>query len=190
MQCTSCKQGTLQPAYLDALFQSHHCSHCEGDFVLIPDYLRWLKQAINDNKEIASQLVTGVETIDEDSINDTQRMILCPITGRMMTKYKISATSSHYLDYSPTVQGIWLDKGEWTLLVANGLADQLHKIFTDHWQLEIRAQESHNMLEKLHREKFGDTDYQKIKEFRSWMNNHEKKADIIAYIAADTTFYR
>ena len=43
MQCTACKQGRLVPSFLDTLFRCHTCDHCGGNWVLIEDYVAWLR---------------------------------------------------------------------------------------------------------------------------------------------------
>ncbi|MFT5611914.1 MAG: Zn-finger nucleic acid-binding protein [Arenicella sp.] len=56
--------------------------------------------------------------------------MVCPVSGRLMTKYRISKDIDHRLDLSPTASVIWMDKGEWGLLKEKGLAGKLNQIFT------------------------------------------------------------
>ena len=39
MNCTSCNNGTLYPSFIEGQFRSHTCSSCEGNWVLIEDYI-------------------------------------------------------------------------------------------------------------------------------------------------------
>ncbi len=39
-----------------------------------------------------------------------------------MRKLRLSTTTEHRIDYSASVAGVWLDKGEWQLLKEEGLA--------------------------------------------------------------------
>jgi Zn-finger nucleic acid-binding protein len=73
-----------------------------------------------------------------------------------MTKYRISADTQHRLDLSPTVNAVWLDKGEWNLIKEKGLATKLSDIFTDHWQHEILDAETSEVLQQLYARRFGD----------------------------------
>ncbi len=41
MKCTSCKQGELDPSFIEGQFRAHTCSNCGGNWVLIEDYVAW-----------------------------------------------------------------------------------------------------------------------------------------------------
>ncbi|MGP4844052.1 zf-TFIIB domain-containing protein [Marinobacter sp. 1Y8] len=174
MKCTSCKQGELTPAFLEAQLRSHVCSNCEGDWLLVEDYVAWKE----GNPEFTMALHAGFE------IEDTKHALICPLTDTIMQKFHVSHDSDHKLDYSPQVGGIWMDKGEWTYLKLANLAGSLNKIFTDHWQQSIRAQSAKETFREIYHEKFGADDYQKAREVREWLQRHENKADLRAYILA------
>ena len=180
MKCTSCKQGTLRPAYLDGLFASHTCDHCDGNWIYLSDYLAWL------DKEGAE-----INLDDSDiSVNadESKRALLCPKTGTLMLKYRIAKDTDHKLDLSPSVNGIWLDKGEWELLKQSGLAKQLNKIFTAPWQRQIKESRAQDVFKELYKKEFGEENYEKILAFREWLEKQEKKAAMLAYLAADDPY--
>ena len=120
MKCTSCKQGTLAPAYLDCLFPCHTCSHCAGNLVMLSDYLHWLEDNENPDFVKASDALVQAE--------ETSSAMLCPETEAVMLKYKISRSSEHRLDLSPAINAVRLDKGEWDLLKQEGAYFQLHQM--------------------------------------------------------------
>jgi len=179
MKCTSCNQGALNPAYLENLFPCHTCSNCGGNLVMLSDYLRWAKD--NKDTEFVSDNTKAVEA------DETGKAMICPKTGKLMTKYRISKDSDHRLDLSPLISAIWLDKGEWELLKQSGLAGCLNNIFTDHWQREIHSDQAADVLTALYERKFGD-DYQLIKDFRAMLNKMESRSEVIAYLIADDPY--
>ncbi len=178
MKCTACHEGTLSPSYLEGLLPCHTCSNCGGTLLILSDYLSWKDQADLNFSEQAS----GAEVHAEE----TEKAMLCPKTGALMTKYRISKDTEHRLDLSPSVNAIWMDKGEWELLKAQGLAGELNNVFTAHWQHEIRGQESAEILDALYQKKFGDN-YQKIKDFRELIDG-ENKSEVIAFLLSDDPY--
>jgi len=55
-------------------------------------------------------------------LDESKQAILCPVTGTIMRKLRLSTSTAHRIDYSASVGGVWLDKGEWDLLKKEGLA--------------------------------------------------------------------
>ena len=176
MKCPSCGTETLNYAYLDDALPCKACDSCQGNWLLLEDYLRW--------KELYSEKLKDVGDIDIE-LTETKRALICPVSGTLMLKYRISKDTSHRLDLSSAVNGIWLDKGEWTLLKKSGLAGKLNAIFTAPWQRQIRSESSAETFEQLYCEKFGNEDYNKVKAFRSWLVNHPNADALKAFIVAD-----
>ncbi len=179
MKCTACGTGHLSPAYLDALLPCHTCSDCGGSFLKMIDYFRWQ----DDNEAIDITVNPPVTPTAEE----TRKAVICPQSGAIMTKYRISADTDHRLDFSAASNAVWIDKGEWALLKANGLAGRLNRIFTDHWQKEIRAEESLEVMTELYRRRFGEQ-YATIKEFRAVLQGAEDRNEILAYLMADDPY--
>jgi len=67
-------------------------------------------------------------------LDESKQAILCPVTGTIMRKLRLSTSTAHRIDYSASVGGVWLDKGEWDLLKKEGLAGSLNAVLTAHWQ--------------------------------------------------------
>ena len=63
----------------------------------------------------------------------------------------------------------------------------MNNVFTKHWQQEIRAQESADIMEELYKRRFGE-DYQVLKEFREVLSGIEKRSEAIAYLMADDPY--
>lgn len=181
MKCTSCNKGTLQPSFIDGLFRAHTCSNCGGDWILIEDYAAWRER--HPDYEFAKDI-----QFEEINITDTKEAMMCPLTQTIMRKFKISATHSHRLDYSSAVGGLWLDKGEWELLVREGLAGSLNALVTDAWQRKIRQTSAKDSFADIYLDKFGEETYSKLKALRQWLDTQPQKADLRAYIMAEDPY--
>lgn len=181
MECTSCNKGKLNPSVIDGLFSANTCSYCGGDWVLIEDYATW-REGHSDY-----EFAKGIH-FEEINIVDTKEAMLCPATQTIMRKFKISATNTHRLDYSAAVGGLWLDKGEWELLVKEGLAGSLNTLVTDVWQRKIRQTSAKVSFADIYQDKFGDDIYIKIKDMRRWLNTQPQKADLRAYLMAEDPY--
>jgi len=178
MKCTSCRKGTLNPSYLEPQLPCYTCSNCGGNLLMLSDFLGWKE----DNKE--TLLTTDGTTIE---VQETSKAMLCPKTGGLMTKYKISKDSEHRLDLSPSINAVWIDQGEWELLKEKGLAGSINSIFTDHWQEDIRSGESSDIMSAIYKRKFG-THYGEIKAFRELINDKEYRSQAIAYLMAENPY--
>ena len=177
MKCSSCGIGRLEPSYFEGLFACHSCSNCGGDLILLGDFMRWQKL----NPEADLSVSAEVDVV----LEETSRAMICPLTGGLMTKYRISADTEHRLDLSPTINAVWLDKGEWNLLKEQGLASKLNDIFTNHWQREIIAVETSEALDELYAGKFGEH-YEKVKEFKKVITEMNNRSEVIAYLLSDS----
>ncbi|WP_168189574.1 TFIIB-type zinc ribbon-containing protein [Limnobaculum zhutongyuii] len=176
MQCPKCKTDTLQPSTLDNVIPCQTCKSCSGDWLMLEDYLNHKKQLPVSDKYSDHVVVESEES---------RLALLCPVTGTLMLKFRISKDTDHRLDLSPKVNGIWMDKGEWELLKAHGLADKLNSIFTDVWQRQIRESAAREQFDALYLTQFGEEDYQKIKSIRVWLHQHSQKDRLKAFLLAD-----
>ena len=177
--CPSCHQGSLQYDRLDGRLLCQTCNHCGGHWILLTDYLRWQAEA-------PLQPVDGAPATVE--AEDSKQALICPVSGKLMLKYRISSNSSHRLDLSPAVNAVWLDPGEWQLLKQEGLAARLNSIFTDPWQRQIREQSARETFTVLYRRQFGEEAYQQLKTFREWLDTQEKRSEMLAYLIADNPY--
>ena len=178
MKCPKCNGKHLVQNFIEGLFRSHACKNCGGNWLLVEDYVAWKER--NPEYEFTQEAAFEAE--------DTKNAMLCPVTGAIMQKYKITHDSEHRLDYSPAVGGVWLDKGEWEYLIEKKLAGSLNKLFTSQWQKSIRDNSTKLTLSDVYKEKFGAESYVKAKEIREWLSDHPSKADLRSYILADDPY--
>jgi Zn-finger nucleic acid-binding protein len=178
MKCTSCVTGELQPSFIEGQFRAHNCSHCGGDWILIEDYIAWKERNPQFN---FSEDVTG-------NVEDSKSALLCPVSGLIMRKLRLSEKTTHRIDYSASVGGVWLDKGEWQLLKEQGLAGSLNSVLTSHWQRNIRMNSAKDNFAAIYTDKFGHEDYQKVKALREWLVEQPNKTDLRAYLLAEDPY--
>jgi Zn-finger nucleic acid-binding protein len=178
MKCTSCNQGELSPCFLEGQFRAHTCDSCGGNWILIEDYVTWKEH--NPEFELSDKA--------NFEVDDTKNALLCPVTGRIMQKFRIAHDCDHRLDYSASVGGVWLDNGEWDYLKQQNLAGSLNAILTAHWQKSIREDNAKATFSELYQSKFGEESYTKAREIRTWLAGHPNKADLRAYLLAEDPY--
>ncbi|WP_345549605.1 zf-TFIIB domain-containing protein [Microbulbifer aestuariivivens] len=182
MKCTSCKSGLLKPTFIDTIFRGHTCTSCGGNWILIQDYVSWKE------KNPQYQFAENISEAEVSEATDSKSALLCPISGAIMQKFKITAACEHRLDYSVSVGGLWLDKGEWELLKSEGLAGSLNAVVTRQWQKKIRQESARQSFQDLYRAKFGEELYEEVRKTREWLQSQTQQADIRAYLLAEDPY--
>ena len=86
------------------------------------------------------------------------------------------------MDRCNNCNGVWLDKNEWESLKAADLHDEINKVFTKPWQQHIDDETSASKLDSMYLKKFGESDYQKIKEIRKWLQDNPNRNVLIAFL--------
>ena len=61
-------------------------------------------------------------------------------------------------------------------------------MLTNHWQAKIKQTNAAANFSDIYLAKFGAANYQKAKEFRHWLSNHELKSDLRAYLLAEDPY--
>jgi Zn-finger nucleic acid-binding protein len=174
MICPACGAKHFAPVKIEGALPAEQCTECQGVWVELELYRMWRK----NRPQIAAHEYAGEIT----EVNDTVR--LCPQTGRMMTRIRVSNDTPLLLDYSVAAQAIWFDKGEWERLMSLGLSDQLDAIVSERWQLDLRQAASRERLEKAMRARFGDAAYDELVRVRDWMATQPNRMEMIAFLNA------
>lgn len=183
MQCTSCNNGELVSSTLDGSLICHTCSSCHGNWIKLNDYIDW------HNTQQPTQAVVDEIGVEVDTV-ESSKALLCPETGSIMTKFRISSDTDHRLDWSNSAGAIWLDNGEWNLLKEKGVADKLNQIFSHEWQEKIVEQTARNTREARLVEKLGEDNYSRLKLVRTWLHEQsdEDKAIMISFLVSRDPF--
>jgi Zn-finger nucleic acid-binding protein len=146
----------------------------------------------NKNKKSSNELVVnctkGYEELSEIKndekiqINDNKFAKICPDCGRILIKYKINNSIDFKIENCGTCSGNWFDQNKWKFLVSNNLHDKVYRFFTIPWQKKIRDESTKNFLKNKYMTKFGDKDYEQIKNLKDWLDNNSKKRELLAYL--------
>ena len=174
MICPACGAKQFAPIKIEGALPADQCQECQGVLVELELYRMWRK----NRPQIAAHEYAGEIT----EVNDSVR--LCPQTGRMMTRIRVSNDNPLLLDYSVAAQAIWFDKGEWERLKALGLSDQLDAIVSQRWQVELREAASRERLEQAMRTRFGDAAYEELVRMRDWMATQPNRMEMMAFLNA------
>jgi Zn-finger nucleic acid-binding protein len=113
-------------------------------------------------------------------VSESNQASLCPDCGRILRRYKIWPDILFYLDRCGGCNGVWLDQAEWQTLGQRNQYHCLHLFFTEPWQRRLREEETRRRFEKIYKDKFGATDYERIKEIRIWLDAHPQGAALLA----------
>ncbi|WNO09141.1 hypothetical protein [Teredinibacter sp. KSP-S5-2] len=172
MDCPQCKGYQLEPSELEVGLIACRCAKCEGALLPLMNYRYW-----NDNN-----LNVESEPSTTTMVEDNTQAKLCPKCQRMMTKFKISAESGNKIELCTGCDEAWLDKGEWQLLKSLDVQNKLPSIFTDAWQRNIRLKQQEKSLNSHYEEKLGTEAFEKICNFKEWMEKQPDRGEIIQYL--------
>lgn len=176
MNCPVCKYENLETQEIETDLFAEVCLKCKGKWIPSENYRSWL----DSHGSILPEM--SVDGDSEMSIPEFELARLCPKDKRILIKYKVGRNLSFMIDRCGNCGGVWLDDTEWRSLKERNLHDELGNIFTDHWQEEVQREDTRKTLEHIYKEKFGADDYAKIKDFKIWIEKHEKSGEIMAFI--------
>lgn len=174
MICPACGARNFAPVKIDGAMPAEQCGACQGVWVELDLYRMWRK----NRPQIAPHEYAGKLTPVDDAVR------LCPQTGRMMTRIRVSNDNALLLDYSVAAQAVWFDNGEWERLKALGLSDQLDAVVSERWQAELREAASRERLEQAMRARFGDAAYDELVRMRAWLSTQSRRTDMLAFLSA------
>jgi Zn-finger nucleic acid-binding protein len=177
-KCPICKKTDLQLIQHDNQPPVSECSTCGGMWVRANEYASWLKTQTPGKYD----LTNAEEASKRFPITDSHQAAICPDCGHFLRKYKVSSNFDFQLDRCNNCNGVWLDKNEWQVLQATDLQDEINKIFTQPWQKQILDEITARKFEAMYLERFGESDYAKIKEVRNWLQEHPNRNILIAYL--------
>lgn len=176
MNCPVCKVETLETSEIEPHLFARTCGNCRGLWISSDDYRQWL----NHHGTILSDGMTGHDA--EMSIPEFEIARLCPKDGRILIKYRVGRDIAFTIDRCGNCGGVWLDANEWEVLKSRNLHDDLDRIFTEKWQEQVQDDVMSMNLENIYRQKFGSENYERIRELKDWIDGHEKRAEILAYL--------
>jgi len=156
------------------------CKSCGGQWLSSQNFWKWVGSL---DKSVQNEEIKAVEY----EIRDSDNAKMCLDCGKIMIKYRVGHGLNYKLDHCNSCGGVWFDKNEWNALKNKNLHRELRSIFTRGWQAKVQSEEKTLLLEKHYKKRFG-TDYERIADFKSWMDKHELKASVLAYLSDPRPF--
>lgn len=177
MDCPTCRDQKLEPKELEEGLVAAVCDQCHGALLSLMNYRYWVDKGGADK----------LKQLDDDTvvIEDNDKAQTCPKCARLMTKFRIGVPSSHRLDLCTGCDEAWLDNGEWNLLKQLDVCGKLPKIFTDAWQRNIRIDRQQQRLDDRYESLLGLDDFQKLRDFKQWLDGHDEKTKIKHYLVTN-----
>lgn len=175
MRCPVCKDEKLIRADITSNLPAFSCSTCRGNWVRYVDYDNWNK---NNNESNTATNQIG----DYAPIYNSKQANLCPDCVRILIKYKIEKDINFSVDHCGNCNGVWLDSNEWEALITHNLHHLMHRFFTKPWQNKLREEIAKERFETQYQERFGLQEYEKLKEFREWLDSSKNKDAMLAYL--------
>ncbi len=167
MNCPSCPAEALAPTQLDSGLIGLGCAACGGVLLPVPAARQWAETTDEPG------WCGHVEAIE---ISDSSAALTCPKCRHFMGKFRIDAGIDNRLDLCSHCGEFWLDAGEWNLLGALELRQQLPSIFSQLWQLGIRQREASTHRELRLLEELGEADYATVQNFARWLRDHPQSS--------------
>lgn len=177
-KCPVCKNVVLETSSLDNNLPVVTCSSCGGSWLRANEYALWLK---SQKPGTFDELKTK-EASKRFPIVEANKAATCPDCGHILRSYKIGAKINFHLDRCSHCNGVWLDKNEWESLKAADMHDEINQFFTKPWQQGIQDKETSDKFDTMYLERFGEADYQKIKDIREWLKEHPHRNNLIAFL--------
>ena len=107
---------------------------------------------------------------------------LCPDGHGILTRSRVYAGETFYIERCATCHGLWFDAGEWDKLAANQRLQDLHALWDPEHQKRMRAEEA----ERLHLEKLcamlGDHLVDDIEALAAKLRRHDHRGTAVAFL--------
>lgn len=174
MKCPVCETASFEPVVLDQHLQGLMCMKCGGHWIKSFEYWRWRER----NPDILPEVEGWRELEAADMLQKKQ----CPECFKLLSRYNVGHGTGFTIDRCEMCRGMWFDKNEWEILQGKNLHDEIHFIFSTHWQKEVREEGYEANRERALIDKIGESDFTRAKQFKRWMNNHTEKTAILGYL--------
>jgi len=183
-KCPVCKTIALEPKELVDAPATHACGQCGGKYIKSGQYFQWLDRHGANVPELPPEAGANLPVVDSKPGK------LCPECGAFLIRHPVGKGIDFHVDRCGHCGGIWLDADEWEILASRGLYDDIHMIFSEAYQTDIkRRQRSEdyrrtvtNILDGKLRQQCGEADLARLKEFQQWVACHPAAEQMYAYL--------
>lgn len=176
MLCPVCKKYSLAVNEIETGLSSPQCPQCKGRWIASFQYWKW--------KETSGRSLSksNLDSEGDLPVKDNMAAKLCPECGYFLRRFPVGKDILFGLDRCGNCGGMWFDANEWDVLKQRGLHKDVHKIFSEIWQNQVRSDEHKVAMEAFYKEKFGDIGYQKAQETKNWIETHPHKSELQAFL--------
>jgi Zn-finger nucleic acid-binding protein len=174
VKCPVCQKHRLRRAELEKGLSALICEECSGIWISHAQYLRWLEKG---GPELAEEVGEAPLPLAEP---DTAK--LCPECGFILTRYRFWPEIEFHLDRCAHCGSVWFDQNEWEVLKQQDLHDRVHLFFTAPWQSELRREAARRRMDEIYLKRFGEQLYSEIKRLRRWVDEHPRRAEVLAFL--------
>jgi Zn-finger nucleic acid-binding protein len=184
MKCPVCKKVALEAHENADGPVTHACGGCGGKYVKSSQYFAWLDRHGENVPERPADQAPALP------VADSKPGKLCPECGAFLIRHEVGHDIDFAIDRCGRCGGIWLDGNEWETLVARGLHDDVHMVFSEAYQTELKrrrradeyGQTVTDILDEKLTKQLGEADFAKLKEFQQWLAAHDQAEQIYAYL--------
>lgn len=176
MLCPVCQNYSLKQHEIESGLSSSSCSNCGGQWIASYQYWKWRDATGKSLPETPAS--EGMKAPVKNSTNAK----LCPECGHFLRRFPVGHGIEFALDRCGNCGGTWFDANEWETLKSCNLHDDVHKIFSEIWQKQVRDEAHQAAMEAFYRQKFGEDGYQKAQETKVWILSHPHQAELRAFL--------
>ncbi len=177
MHCPNCKDIDLSPVEVEKGLIGAGCAKCSGVLLSLIQYRYWADHFHPEESDTKPSGTVAVE--------DSKGAKFCPKCSKIMTKYRVDYETENRIELCSHCDEAWLDSGEWQLLKTLDVAQHLPEVFTNAWQKKIRAERQHAHWKKHYSETLGKDTFQKVDEFKQWLDSQPKASEIKHYLTTN-----
>ena len=174
--CPICS-APLKTAHIDKALPAHRCLRGHGLWLSADEYFAW------NNAHVTTHDLEPDQKFELPyPISDNNKALTCPDCRRFLRRYQVWPNATFYLDRCSHCYGVWFDENEWQTLEAQDLHKKLHLFFSDQWQEILQSTEMKKRFKQMYLDRFGEVDYEKIKQLREWFHTHPQGFSLLAYV--------
>ena len=179
MNCPRCQKGVLRFTELENKLPANSCTECGGVWINDANYWKW------QTYHGATLPERPVEATAKLAVTETSEIKVCPECSHFLTRRKVGHGIHFHIDKCAACGGVWLDHNEWEVLKSRNLHDEIHLIFSEEWQKEIRDSERNDVLVSEAKHRLGEDTFNHLAEFKFFLDSSPHKSYIIALLCDD-----
>ena len=179
MNCPVCPSQPLAASESRTDPNTHACPTCRGRWLTFNDHLAWLERTSTGPTRPPAIIPALPNAIAPEP---AQKARICPVCGRLLTRFRISLDLPFTLDRCGNCAGVWFDDAEWTVVKSAGLLPGLHHLFNDTHQHKLEAEERRRNHEARCRAIVGEEAFERARTFKLWLDNHPHKDALMAFL--------